>query len=274
MLRNTIQSWPTPAKLLRLTAAALRHQCGNRNEVLVRDAGNSIVRRACAVAALVAGLLSACAPQISPPIRVDEPSPASFPEQYYRQAIEQRRLVYRVDPARSLVVVEVRRGGSLARLGHDHVVASHDVRGYVAPDDGRADLYIPLDRLVVDEPRLRAEAGFDTQPDAAAVAGTRHNMLEKVLEVARYPFVLISVVRAVEDRDSSLRVSIALHGVTRAFRIPAKLEEAADGIDVSGQVALDQSDFGIVPFSILGGAIQVQDNVNLRFRIHARQAAS
>ena len=53
----------------------------------------------------------------------------------------------------SRIVIEVRRGGTLAQLGHDHVVVSHDVAGYVAPAEGRADLYVRLDRLVVDEPR-------------------------------------------------------------------------------------------------------------------------
>ena len=234
----------------------------------------SDVRRALVVATLVAGLVSACAPQVPLLIRADEQSPASFPEQYYQQAIERRRPVFSVDPARSLVVVEVRRGGSLARLGHDHVVAIHDVRGYVAPDEGRADLYVQLDRLVVDEPELRAEAGFDTQPSAADVAGTRQNMLEKVLEVDRHPFALVSVIGdTAGDRGPSLNVSITLHGVTRAFQIPAKIERGADAFGVTGELALDQTDFGIVPFSILGGAIQVLDKVNLRFRIHARRIA-
>ena len=105
--------------------------------------------------------------------------PAEFPQGYYRQAVG-RRVSRR--SGESLVVIEVRRAGSLARLGHDHVVASHDVNGYVAPQEGRADLYVPLARLAVDEAALRAEAGFDTQPTESDIGGTRANMLEKVLE--------------------------------------------------------------------------------------------
>ena len=232
------------------------------------------MRRALVAATLAAALVSACAPPVSRLIRAEGQSPASFPEQYYRQALERGRPVFRVDPARSIVVVEVRRGGSLARLGHDHVVASHDVRGYVAPDDGRADMYVELDRLVVDEPELRAEAGFGTQPSAADVAGTRQNMLEKVLDVEQHPYALITVTRAdADDRGPSFDVSIMLHGVTRAVRIPAKFDTIADGVEVNGQLALDQTDFGIIPFSILGGAIEVLDRVNLRFQIRARRIA-
>jgi hypothetical protein len=177
--------------------------------------------------------------------------------------------VYRVDPARSLVVAEVRRGGSLARLGHDHVVASRDVRGYVAPAEGRADLYVRLDRLVVDEPALRAESGFATTPTAADIAGTRENML-KSLDAERHPFALIGA-RRVDDAGGApmLDVTIALHGATGAFRVPVALAAGPDWIEVTGRLALDQTAFGITPFAVLGGALAVQDRVELRFRIRA-----
>ena len=74
-------------------------------------------------------------------------------------------------------------------------------RGISHRTSGRADLYVPLDTLVVDEPALRAEAGFDTQPSAADIAGTRRNMLEKVLEADRYPFALIAVKRSSDRRQ-------------------------------------------------------------------------
>jgi hypothetical protein len=43
---------------------------------------------------------------------------------------------------------------------------------------------------------------------------------------------------------------------------------------VNGRVTLEQSNFGIVPFSILGGALQVQDRVDVRFVIHGRREPS
>ena len=219
-------------------------------------------------AVLGAALLAACAPQ--PPAKpAAEAVPADFPQAYYLQAAAAGKPVFRIDPSRSLVVVEVRRGGSLSRFGHDHVVASHDVTGFVAPGEGRSDLYVALDRLIVDEPELRAEAGFDTQPSEADIAGTRRNMLEHVLDAGQYPFALIRVTNSGEPLLPKLEVAITLHGVTRTQRIAAQVR-IGEEFDVSGRLALDQADFGITPFSILGGAIQVQDRVELRFRIHAR----
>ena len=103
------------------------------------------------LAAVLISIVAACAQHPPAPLPAVE-APAGFPVAYYRQAAAQGTPVMQIDPAASLVAIEVYRGGSLARLGHDHVVASHDVRGFVAPNAKRADLYFRLDSLVVDEP--------------------------------------------------------------------------------------------------------------------------
>ena len=230
----------------------------------------SSCRRAALVAAALAGTLAGCA-QLP---RVEAPSapPAEFPEAYYLQALKQGKPVFRVDSRESLIVIEVRRAGSLARLGHDHVVASHEVTGYVEPDEGRADLYVALARMQLDEAPLRAEAGFDTQPTESDIEGTRANMLEKVLEADKFPFALIGVRRANATRgDATLSVAITLHGSTRTLRVPARIDADADAMSVTGRLSFEQTDFGITPYSLLGGAIAVKNGVELRFRIHARR---
>lgn len=211
--------------------------------------------------------LAACGPPPLPPGAAPAGQlPAGFPEAHYRQSQARGRPVLQVDPERSLAVIEVRRAGPLARLGHDHVVASHDLGGYVAPEEGRADLFLALDRLVVDEPGLRAEAGLDTQPSREAVEGTRRNMLEKVLETERFPFILI---RAARKDGETLRLAVTLHGTTREMDLPVRIESSPGSMTVSGRFSINQSDFGITPFSVLGGALQVRDQVDLRFRVVA-----
>lgn len=224
------------------------------------------------VVGVLVALLTACASQVAEAPRTDTQASGALPEDYYAELVAQGTPVFRVDPAASLVVMEVRRGGSLARLGHDHVVASHDVAGYLAPDAGRADLVVPLDALVVDEPTLRAEAGFDTQPSAAAIAGTRRNMLDKVLEADRYPVARVVVSGNVaDDGPKQFPITITLHGATATVDALAEVEKAPDAVTVRGTTAVDQSRFGITPFSVLGGALAVQDRVAVRFRIRARR---
>lgn len=220
--------------------------------------------------ALLALLAAGCAEIL----RVEAPvaPPAEFPEAYYQQALKLGKPVYRVDPRESLVVIEVRRGGSLARLGHDHVVASHEVTGYIAPGDGRADMYIALARLVVDEPELRKEAGFDTPPTESDIEGTRSNMLNHVLEAEKFPFAVISVAGAeAKPGRTTLTVGITLHGQTRSFQVPTEIETDEKAIGVSGKLAFNQTDFGITPYSLFGGAIAVKDGLALRFRVRARR---
>ena len=216
-----------------------------------------------------AAIFSGCTPRLSPQrAAIAIQAPAEFPEAYYRQAEAAGLNILHINPARSQIIIEVRRAGALARLGHDHVIASHEVHGYADQSNGRADLFIALDRLTVDEPGLRAEAGLNTILSIEAIEGTRRNMLEKVLDAERFPFALISVKRRPAD-SSTLQVTITLHGTSKTWEVPVQIESLANGIRISGQMAFNQTDFGITPFSILGGAIQVQDKLNLRFEIFA-----
>jgi polyisoprenoid-binding protein YceI len=219
-------------------------------------------------ALIVAALLAGCA--VAPPPPAPTPA-ADNAAGWYRAAAAAGAGVLAIDPAQSLIAVTVRRGGALARLGHDHVVASRAVTGFAAPAQGRADFSFRLDQMTVDEPALRREAGFDTQPAAEAIAGTRANMLGRVLEAERFPLVALHA-EPMAGTGGTLRLSITLHGTTRTVMVPTRVEAGADGVTATGTFQLRQSDFGITPMSVLGGAITVLDTLELRFRIVASAA--
>lgn len=217
---------------------------------------------------LACAVLAACTPLPPAPA---PPAPASMPAPAWQQrGIQALRIV----PQASLLTITVRRGGALARLGHDHVVASRTLQGVVAPALGRAQFQFRLDEMSVDEDGLRQAAGLTTTPSAEAIAGTRHNMLVRVLDAERYPWVRVDARRIDARRTGNgevLDADITLHGVTRSVTVPVRLSEAADGrrLQASGSLLLKQSDFGIVPFAILGGAMAVQDQMELAFSITA-----
>ena len=212
-------------------------------------------------------LLAGCA--------ADRPAPSAPPTasaddvaSWYQKAARAGQKVYRIDAARSLITITVRRGGALARLGHDHVVASRSIAGWVAPDAGRADFQFRLDALTVDEPALRAQAGLDTQPSPDAIDGTRNNMLNRVLDAQRFPLVVMRAERLAGAADK-VRLAVTLHGVTRTLEVPVLIERTRDTISASGELRLLQTEFGITPMSVMGGAIAVQDQMELRFTIVA-----
>lgn len=237
----------------------------------------STLARATATA-LGAALLVACAPLPVVPTPVEAGVPPGFPDSYYRNAARSGNAIFAIDPAASLVTIVVHRGGTLVRLGHDHVVAIRDAHGLVDKTAERADLYARLDRMTVDEPRLRRELHFDTQPSAADIEGTRTNMLERVLHGEQHPFVAVAVRRvagapsgSTANSAAGMHVSITLNGVTRVVPLDMTVTARGDVLEVSGSFSIDQSDFGLRPMSLFGGAITVEDRLGLRFDVRARR---
>ena len=224
---------------------------------------------------LACAVLAACTPL--PPAPAQAParaSPATISATSAPAWQQPGMRVLHIVAQESLLTITVRGGGALARLGHDHVIASRTLQGVVTPAPGRAQFQFRLDQMSVDEEGLRQAAGLTTTPSADAIAGTRHNMLVRVLDAERYPWVSIEA-RRTGDKEV-FEADITLHGVTRTVQLPVRVEQAADGrgLQASGSLLLKQSDFGIVPFAILGGAMAVQDQMELAFRITARQELS
>lgn len=220
------------------------------------------------------------APEPPPPPSLASPGPGPSSTGYrlpaeaaasYRKAAAAGARIYTIDSEKSLIVVTVRRGGALARLGHDHVVASHAITGMLDPAAGRADLGFRLDAMVVDEAPLREQARLDTQPSPEAIAGTRQNMLTRVLEAERYPEVALQVRTApvrpplLSTLVQAATLRVTLHGVTRELPVTITLTPTAHGLVASGLLRLRQSDFGITPMAVMGGAMTVQDEMELRY---------
>jgi len=207
-------------------------------------------------------------PVATPP--AERPPPPPLHDEVYRAAQTRAESVFRLVPERSLIIIRAYRGGALAKFGHDHVIVSRDVHGFVLLareiSSSRADLYVPLDTMSVDEPALRAEAGLDTTPSASDIAGTKNNMLTKVLQADRYPYVRLQIGRmGGELPEVKFGAELTLHGVTRALGLPAQVAREGNTLRVRGEFSLRQTDFGMTPYAILGGALRVEDRVDLRY---------
>jgi hypothetical protein len=186
---------------------------------------------------------------------------------------------YQVVGADSLLIVRVYRAGTLARVGHNHIVASHDLAGtiYVANDISRSsfELKFPVALLTVDEAELRAAQGADFAtdvPDTAAREGTRRNMLgAAVLDADRYPEISLRCVGLEPEGDHlTARIEIRIRDQVHVHAVPVSYTLSANELLAQGEFPLKHSDIGLQPFTALLGALAVQDEMQLQFRIVAR----
>jgi hypothetical protein len=155
------------------------------------------------------------------------------------------------------------RGGTAGRLGHNHVLRAADLR-VDWPAAGPV-LSFRLDGLDIDPPGLRAALGpaFSSAVDDEARAGTRANLL-KALDGAAHPEVVVRTLQQLgEGGQRAVEAEITLHSVTRRQWFVVDVEDKR----ARGQVVIRQSDFGIRPFTVLGGLLAVQDALVVQFEL-------
>ena len=227
-----------------------------------------------AIAIVVLAVVCAgCGGSVAPATNVlSEGFPADFPFAAYEESAGR---VYRFSETGSELLITVYRDGPLARFGHDHVVHHLSPGGMIVVPpsigDVRADLFLAVTEFVVDDPGRRAEAGFNTEPSPEDIAGTRANMLgPRVLNAADYPFLRVSVENVTGDLpEVVLALAITLGGATTRVSTPATVQLSDCSLSVAAAMALRQSDLGLEPFSVLGGALRVADGFDVRLRLLA-----
>jgi hypothetical protein len=135
------------------------------------------------------------------------------------------------------------------------------------------ELHLPVNRFVVDDPDARAASGPDfaaAVPDDAR-AGTFGNMTgEHVLDAAHYPEVVVRYAGSTPGREAApVRVAITIKGQEHAVDVPMVVVTSEREVTASGETKLSQGELGIEPFSIMGGAIAVADEIVVRFELAA-----
>ena len=182
---------------------------------------------------------------------------------------------YPIDSNGSELRLLVYRAGTLAGLGHNHVMVSRALAGRVqiGADVPASSFSLKLraDSFVIDDAQSRQEEGSDFPGDIAedAKAGTRRNMLSSaVLNADEFPDITVksaALTGTLGDLNADLEISAAGH--TSRLSVPLSVQGDAHHFTAVGSTELRQTALGLVPYSLLHGALQVQDAMQLKFKI-------
>lgn len=198
--------------------------------------------------------------------------------------------VYRIDPRQSELRLLVYRAGPMAQLGHNHVIVNRALGGWVGLADTVAAssfwLQLPAAKFVVDDATARREEGADFAADVAAddKSGTQRNMLSAaLLDAAQFPQITVqslSIGALASDGAAATAapapapawvatLTIQVAGLASKISAPFALDRRGGRLTATGTVALRQSALGLKPFSVMLGALQVQDELRIKFKIVA-----
>ena len=190
---------------------------------------------------------------------------------------------FALDAAQSSVRIHAFRAGRAANLGHNHVLSVPRLQGLLLVPEGekaagaRFELSFRLDELELDAPALRAALGpaWASLMSAEAIAATRVNMLgEGNLQAERFPEVRLRSRQIVGEWPKLVaELEIELHGQRRPQWLPLQAEMAAGRVKARGSLVIRQSDFGIAPFSVMGGLLAVRDELLIEFELVAKSTA-
>lgn len=192
-------------------------------------------------------------------------------------AVPASATAFDVDSTKSQLTVLVYRAGPFARLGHNHAITSRQVSGTVWIGSTVAasgfEIRVPVTSLVVDDPAVRAAAGPEfpgAVPDEARSGTTANLRRAEVLDAERYPDIDVRAERATGTwQQAIVHATFRLKDMRRDMDVPVELHVEGGTVGATGAFQVRQTDFGITPFSVAGGAVQVADVVDVRFDITA-----
>ena len=181
---------------------------------------------------------------------------------------------YPIDSGGSELRLLVYRAGPLANLGHNHVMVNRSVTGLVQVgadvSSSSFSLSVRAEGFLIDDAQARQEEGGDFPGDIPedAKAGTRRNMLgAPVLNAAEFPDIIVrsvSLAGTLGELNAELEIRVAGH--SSRISVPLTLQGDAHHFVAAGSMELRQTALGLTPYSLMHGALQVQDVMQLKFK--------
>jgi polyisoprenoid-binding protein YceI len=184
------------------------------------------------------------------------------------------RSAYAISVPKSTLQICVYKEGLFKAFGHDHLISASMLSGRVlfnkeTLEDSSVDLTVETASLRVIDP---GESDEDRQKVQSTMVG------KSVLDMEKFPVIRFSSTRLMEGKkaaagwDVTLEGSLALHGVEKPVSLPLHLSEKDGELRAVGEVSILQTDFGITPIKVGGGAVKVKNKIRIRFDVVASKS--
>ncbi|SMC36089.1 YceI family protein [Polynucleobacter kasalickyi] len=172
-----------------------------------------------------------------------------------------------INSEKSILTVHVNKGGLLASIGHQHMVASRNIIGWVDQENNQGFFSFDIAKMTVDESNLlRAKKLPDTLKESEKEA-TKQNMM-KMLDVKSFPDVRVQVTQF--DRiKNSIHAKIFLKNQMVEKDLFVNVTRSANNkiTNISGETRLKLSDFAVEPFSALAGLLSVDNEMMIEWKL-------
>lgn len=174
-----------------------------------------------------------------------------------------------IGPSDGELLLHTGVAGRAARMGHRLTIAMSRWRATVSWAGSRpvsAELAVEV-------------ASFEVQSGAGGVKGlsaidkaqVRSNAL-KSLHANRFPGIRYTA-DVIERADDGYRLAgtLEIRGTSRDHVVDLRTQDLGDSWRMSGETTVRQTDYGVKPYSLLMGSVQVADDVSLSFTaVHAK----
>ena len=173
---------------------------------------------------------------------------------------------YRLVSEKSKFTVQAFAEGLFSAFGHDPVINIQEFAGQVEFVPGT---FANASLRITVNPNSLTVGDEVKEKDRAEIQQT---MRDAVLETSKYPEIVftssnISVNRLGEGR-CRIRIigDLTMHGATqKALWISAEATLSEDSLRAQGNFSLKQTDFGIKPYSAVGGTIKLKNELKFLF---------
>jgi polyisoprenoid-binding protein YceI len=162
-----------------------------------------------------------------------------------------------IDTQRSQITIHVGKTGLLSAVAHNHTISASIASGSIRESDP------PRVEFTIETAKMTVEP--DPKVDAKTQATIQTDMEQMTLETTKFPQISFHSLHVSKLSGGQWNVDgdLSLHGVTK----PVSLTVRQTGDYYAAHTLLKQTDFGIRPISIGGGAIKVKNEVEIDFKI-------